>query len=296
VLEGNILTEIEELSFSTSGTVGEICVVLGDRVKAGDPLIRLDTTMLQTRRDALADQLEHARTMDDFTTTEAALTTRMLALQYGEDSARCQLYVNEQNQAAQNRAAQIASLEDQLAEAEDNLNVQSVVTAPCDGTVAAVNVNVGDVVWPNAVVAVVADDSTCYLQTEFMNESVAAAASEIYATIGGTRYEVEYVPIETSDYITKVLSGVTMYSTFEVEGGTSDLVGQYAMLYLMTTQLEQVLNIPANALLRDAEGYYVYVDEAGVKTRRAVEIGVLTAAQAEILSGLEEGESVYVVG
>lgn len=296
VLEGNILPLTNELSFSTGGKVGEVYVTLGAQVEEGEPLVRLDITALESQRDALVDSLAYARTMDDFSSREVEIQLQLLALQYGEDSAHYRLYVNEQKEAAEQRAIEIAALEEQLAAAEESLNVQSVVTAPCDGTVVAVNVNAGDPVWPNAVVAVVVDNDSCYLQTEFLAQDTIANASEVYATIGGLRYEVTYVPIDSNEYITKMLSGQTMYATFEVEGAESDLIGQYALLYLMTAQREQVLCVPSNAVLRDSMGYYVYVSENGEKVRRDIEIGLKTAAQVEILSGLEEGENVYVVG
>ena len=295
VIEGNIIPEIEKLSFSTSGTVQEVYVCMGDVVKEGDPLVKLDTSAMQARRDALADQVEYAKTMDEFSTREAALTAKQMGLQFGEDSPRCLLYINEQKEAAKKRTADIEALEMQLEEAEDALNVQSVLSAPFDGTVASVSVSVGDMVRPNATIAVVANDSTCYLQTEFFTETAVAAATEVYATVGGVRYEVTYVPMDINDYISQSLSNQTMYAKFEIEDGNSDLVGQYALLYLMTIQQEQVLNVPSNAVLRDSEGYYVYVDQNGVKERRPVEVGVVTTAQAEIVSGLQEGESVYVV-
>ena len=296
VMEGNILPRTEALSFASAGRVGEVCVTLGEQVEAGQTLIRLDTSALQAQRDAVADALDYARTMDGYSSREAELTRQMLALQYGADSARVRLYVNEQKEAAQQRADSLAELEQQLADAENALNVQSVLTAPCSGTVAAVNVNVGDMVWPQAEVAVVTDDSSCYLQTEFLTETTIRAATEVYATIGGLRYEIDYVPMDSGDYITKMLSGASMYSTFELAEADSGLIGQYALLYLMTAQREQVLCVPANAVLRDASGYYVYVNQDGVKERRDLEVGLTTAAQVEILSGLEEGERVYVVG
>lgn len=296
VIEGNVLPEVEQLSFTTSGTIGEILVTMGDQVKAGDALVKLDTTTLKAQRDSIADSLEYARTMDAFDTREAQLNYQLTVEQYGEDSAHCRLLANEQREAAEKRAAQIASLEEKLAEAEEALNVQSVLTSPCNGTVAAVNVNVGQTVWPNEVAVVVASEDSCYLQTEFLSESTVDSASELYATIGGLRYEVEYVPMDKNEYITKTLSGAPMNSTYQILDGDNSLVGQYALLYLMTDQREGVLCVPSNAVLHDSTGYYVYVDENGTKSRQNVEVGLQTAAQVEILSGLEEGVQVYVVG
>lgn len=296
VLEGNVLPELEELSFSVNGCVREVCVLLGDPVKKGDPLIRLDTEALEEVHKSLTEQLEYARKMDEFDTEAAELNGELLAQQAGWGSSQYRLFANEQEAAAQKRAAEIAELERQLAEVDEGLNLETVLTAPCDGTVASIAVKVGDMVQEEQVVAVVADNSKCFLQTEYLAEAKVTLASAVYATVGGVRYDVTYVPMETKDYITKALAGETLYSSFSLKGAKSDLIGQYALLYVMSSQREQVLNIPANALLRDEKGYYVYVERGGEKVPQEVEIGLKTAAQVEILSGLQEGERVYVVG
>lgn len=296
VLEGNVLPKLEELSFSENGVVGQVCVLLGDSVKKGDPLIRLDTEALKETRETLTEELEYAKKMDDFDTRAAELNGELLAQQVGWGSSRYLLFANEQEAAAKQRAAEIAALERQLAEINENLNEESVLKAPCDGTVAALAVSVGDPVQEDEIIAAVADDSQCFLQTEYLAEAKVSLASTVYATVGGVRYSVSYLPMETKDYITKALAGETLYSSFALEGAKSDLIGQYALLYVMSSQREQVLNIPANALLRDEKGYYVYVDHDGERVRQEVEIGLKTDAQVEILSGLKEGENVYVVG
>ncbi|HCB13749.1 MAG TPA: efflux transporter periplasmic adaptor subunit [Gammaproteobacteria bacterium] len=55
---------------------------------------------------------------------------------------------------------------------------------------------------------------------------------------------------------------------------------------------EQVLQIPANALFRQGEGWAVFVIENGQAHRRAVEIGQRGALNVEVRSGLAEGEQV----
>ena len=51
---------------------------------------------------------------------------------------------------------------------------------------------------------------------------------------------------------------------------------------------------PANALFADGLTRYVYVMNDGVRQRRNVEIGVITDWEVQIISGLQEGEWVYV--
>ena len=58
---------------------------------------------------------------------------------------------------------------------------------------------------------------------------------------------------------------------------------------------ENVLKIPLNALYSEDDMYYVYIIEDGeTRVRRNVEIGAVSAAEAEIVSGLEEGDVIYV--
>ncbi len=296
VLTASVLPRCEELSFPVSGRIGEICVTLGEKVKKGDPIVRLDTKDLEERCEDLREELQYARKMDEFDTRAAELNEVALAGQTGWDSPSCQLYINEREAERQERSAQIAKLQRKLEQMEKKINVESVIAAPCDGEVAAMTVCVGDTVKEKQVVAAVADDSACFLKTDHLEESSVSLMGSVYATVGGVRYEVEYVPMKAKDYAEKKLAGSKLFSTFELKGGESGLIGQYAMLYLMSSQREQVLNIPSNALQWGESGYYVYVQRESGRVRQEVKVGLKTAAQAEILSGLKEGEMVYVAG
>lgn len=295
VLSGVILPETEELSFGTDGQVGELLAEVGDRVKKGDPLLRLRNPELNKRREELEEKLENARAMDEFDSRTAELNRQQLAEQSGYYSASYQFYVNEQESAAQRRTAEIETLERDIARIDKQLE-EGAIYAPFDGTMAAVRVTPGSRVERGKTVAIIAADSGCLLETEFVSEANVKKKAAVYATIGGKRYEVSYVSVEEREYLSKTLAGETVSAKFEVKGGKSELVGQYALLYLLTAQREQALTIPINALHKDAAGYYVYTDQNGEMSRRDVEVGLRTSAQAEILSGLEEGESVYVVG
>ncbi len=296
VLTASVLPRCEELSFSVNGRVGEICVTLGQTVKKGDPLIRLDTKELEESREELTKELEYARKMDEFDTREAELNEARIAQQSGWDSPACQLYINEREAEKQERATQIGKLERKLKRMNQTINVESVITASCDGEVAAMTVCVGDSVKKDQVVTAVADNSSCFLQTDYMEEGTVNLAGSVYAVVGGVRYEVEYIPMSTKDYVARNLSGRKLFSSFRLKDGDTGLIGEFAMLYLMSSQREQVLSIPSNALIWGESGYYVYVQRGDERIRQEVKVGLRTAAQTEILSGLKEGEMVYVAG
>ena len=57
-------------------------------------------------------------------------------------------------------------------------------------------------------------------------------------------------------------------------------------------QGDQVLQVPASALFRSADQWFVFAIESSVARRRAVQIGHRSALSVEILSGLKEGDAV----
>ena len=63
---------------------------------------------------------------------------------------------------------------------------------------------------------------------------------------------------------------------------------------ITTAVRTDVLAIPAEALKKDKDGYYVYVVVDGAAVRHAVTPGIQSDEDAEILSGLDEGERVVL--
>ncbi len=102
---------------------------------------------------------------------------------------------------------------------------------------------------------------------------------------------------------------LTMDNQIDPTTGTSRLKAEFANTdnalfpnqfvnarLLLETRRGRVL-APAAAILRGAQGTYVdAVDENGVASVRPVTVGVIEGADAEIISGLQPGESVVVDG
>ena len=71
-------------------------------------------------------------------------------------------------------------------------------------------------------------------------------------------------------------------------------IGQSVRVVLTEERREGVVVIPRNLVRRYLDADYVYVLAGGEKLERAVEVGLMTASEAEIVRGLEAGEQVIV--
>jgi membrane fusion protein (multidrug efflux system) len=74
------------------------------------------------------------------------------------------------------------------------------------------------------------------------------------------------------------------------------LANAYVSVLLSAREPTLRLAIPANAVLANATGDYVFVNKDGKAERRIVKMGELQAGYVEILAGLEAGEEVVTEG
>lgn len=63
---------------------------------------------------------------------------------------------------------------------------------------------------------------------------------------------------------------------------------------IVTLEAPDAVRVPASALFRRGEGFAVFVVEAGRARRRVVSIGARAAFEAQVLTGLEPGETVIL--
>ncbi|MBO5337571.1 MAG: hypothetical protein J6A94_10630 [Lachnospiraceae bacterium] len=147
----------------------------------------------------------------------------------------------------------------------------------------------------NEAVVAVGDFSRKLLICDYLKKSRITKAEEIYALIAGKKYELEYLPMESEEYIRLTESGEDVYTTFEIKNPSDEItVGDYAVIVVMNKRCEQVLTVLKDAIDRDGATHYVYVVENGEGVRRNVKVGYSDGLYTEIVSGLSEGEQVMV--
>lgn len=136
-----------ELSFASVGRVKAVDVKVGDRVRAGQVLVELDTTLLEAR-------VKEA---------EANLAVAQVQVNYLKRIGTDEVHL-ESAQAEADRAQAL------LDSANTTLATQSTLVAPFDGTIVSVDVSPAETVVPGLVIITIGDLSTFQVETTDLSE------------------------------------------------------------------------------------------------------------------------------
>ena len=309
--DASVKPYVQELYFEVDGTVETVSAYPGIMVQEGDVLIELDQSSLEEQAESLQKELEYTQKDNAYSDALAELDIEILQVELrqlmAEGGSEKEIALK-QNEIEQKKAAlrqtqalrepDIEKKQADLKKISESLN-KNILRAPFSGRIVyGDELRKGSWVTAYDPVGYISDDSQLSIISEYITESKLLTADRIYAHIGSRQYEIELVPVDQDEYISMLLSGVTMTTEFRIVGPQEYLeeveAGQYAAVCIYTNYVEDALLVPSGAVLRDASGRYVYVDEDGTRVRRQVRIGKTTDALVQILEGLEEGEVVYV--
>lgn len=285
-----------DLSFAVSGTVTDVFVEPGDKVRKGQRLAAIDDTVLQAQLDAAQSSLD------------AAEVTRSEHLSDGSTG----------EQVAADEAAVVAA-ESSLAQAEDAVT-DAVLRSTTAGTVTAVGLEVDDTVGSSGAggnTDTSTDTSTgtstgaiTVVSTGRFVVDATIASGEVEKVAKGLQAEVTISGIDGTVYGTVQevglvaetdSSGAAVFPvTVAITDKRDDLfAGTSADLSIVVSQRAAVLTVDSRAV--QIEGDTTYVDKVtdpatGDSTRTEIEIGDIDAMATEVVSGLVEGDVVVVPG
>jgi len=190
---------------------------------------------------------------------------------------------------------EIAFQEEKLARLQKK-NGANVITAPSDGVITYLaDLRVGDEVTVNSYPAALADDTLCLVQCEYFSEAQISEMEQIYAIKDGKKFPLIYYPYKEGDFERKSAKGEGVYTFFEVENADERIsFGEDIKVVMVKESRENVLILPANCIRRDGDKCFVYRYEDGRRVSVSVEIGISDELNTEILSGIEEGDRIYV--
>lgn len=282
------------LSAQVQGAIVSLNVKVGDTVKVGQELVRIDAREALQNAAASAAQVNAARASVQVASNEFERQKQLYQKQYisqaALDRAQAQL------QASQ---AQVQALQAQAGAATTQSGFYSV-KAPYPGVVSEVPVALGDMAMPGRPLVRLHDPSALRV-TAMVPQMVAAALAGVQtlqAEIPGLitpRIAVPASQIQLLPTVDAATHTVQLRVALppDLKGATP---GMFARLWLPATSGaagEQRVQIPASAVVRRAEMTGVYVlDAQGHPLLRQVRLGRRNGEQIEVLSGLRQGDKV----
>jgi RND family efflux transporter MFP subunit len=262
----------------TQGKILECYVDVGDRVNAGQPIVKVDTL------------LKYAA----FIAAKSAL---------GKVESDLERFTNLYRQGnLSSNELELAELNCRSAEAQYLVAKRqfedAVVCAPISGEVAEKNVAIGMMVVPGTPVATIIDISRLKVVvavsenniTRIMKGMKVSVAVETYPGVlftGTVKYtgpkanESLFFPIEVvviNDQSHRLKAGMTAHVTIRETASTNTLL------------------VPRIALIGSTHEGKIFVVENSLARIRSVVVGKEYGANIEILSGLSEGDTVVTVG
>ncbi len=193
----------------------------------------------------------------------------------------------------------------QVAQAQagvDALNAQlgkTVLRAPISGTVSAKNVQVGEIVAPNAPVISIISDATFEIEGQLSEADIAHVAVGQHATASldayGTGSAFDAV-VTKLDPVETTINGVGSYKVTLQFVQANDQVksGMSANVKIVTGEQKGVIAVPERSIFtNDAKHYVLVAADKAQPEQRSVEIGIKGAdGYVEITSGLNAGDRI----
>lgn len=272
-----------QVAAEESGVIRQILKEKGARVRAGDPLLRIDDAIL-------AAQVAQARAQADLAGQAWERRKRL----WEEDGVGSEIAYLEAKFGAEQTAANLRALEERLA--------RTVIRAPFEGTLEARLVEVGSMVGPGQVVARVVDLDPV---------KIVAGVPERYAADvrTGAQAMVTFDVFPGELYTAPVsFVGATVdprNRTFPIEIVIPNPRGlikpeMVSNVALARRDLASAVVVPQDALVRVENGYVVFVaverDGATVAEVRKVVLGPSQRNMAVVEEGVEPGDRLIVVG
>lgn len=284
------------LSFRVPGTVDSLLVTIGDSVRMGQILARLDTTDFELR----VEEAEAALARDASRLRKAeADYERVRGLYEADNAARSEL--DAARAAAESSEAQVEAANKQLEQAHQRLGY-TVLRAPVDGLVASVEVEVNEAVQSGRGVFLLASGSRPEVRVTVPEVLIEQIEKGQPVSVSFDAIPDRSFPAEVAEVgVAATGTGTTFDVTVRFSEAEPTLrSGLAASVTFSLGEEAPRLTVPPVAVGEDTEGRFVLVLERegegeGIVRRRPVVVGQ-TGQTIEIVEGLDEGELVVTAG
>ncbi len=317
-----------DLHAKVSGYIRRINVDIGDRVRAGQVIARLEVPELNAQVNGAQAEVRHseseiARAQSEISRAESNHVALHSAYQrLAQASAQRPGLIAEQElddvrAKDQEAEAQIEVAKSALAATQqqlgvskaDNQRVQvlsdySVVTAPFTGVITKRYADTGSLIQAGTASNTQAMPVVRLVQSDLLRLRMPVPETDVsYIHTGG---EVQVRVQATGETFTgkiirfsRALDSATRTMVVEVDVENPALTlspGMYAQTEITLQQRSAALTIPAEAVVHGENGDYVLAVDNSQVVKKNVTLGIQGPDKVEILSGLAEGETVVLSG
>ena len=286
---GRIVPAIRQgLFFATQGHVRNVYVREGETVSIGDVIADLDVIdNVESERERQNIPVQRAEIRLEI----ARLQLEMVEAQDDSDTKDIQVGIKEQELAL----AQLALDEVTLSMPDWDLAIgNATLVATMDGTLNELNINVGDTVEPFAEVGEIVDISTLELaatlrsdQLEVLEEGLDVTVTPINRPGESITGSIRHLPDNRFGEDTD-----TFISFDSSPSEIGLLIGNRAQVTAVLERREGVLWLPPQAIRTFSGRNFVVVRDGNAEVRFDVEVGLRSRDRVEIVTGLEEGQTV----
>ncbi|MBN8504942.1 MAG: efflux RND transporter periplasmic adaptor subunit [Burkholderiales bacterium] len=285
-VEGVVEAERQaQLSLPVQGTVLQLPVRAGDRLKAGQLLLRVDArsatqgaTAAAAQQEAIAAQLQLA---EQELSRQRQLRAQGFISQAALDQAQTQFRAAQAQLRAQ--AAQASAAGTQAS--------QHALHAPFDGVLAELPVQLGDLALPGKLLATMYDPRALRVSVNLPLAQLPAPDAPLRVELAGQTLvptRVERLPMVDAQ-------SHTVQLRLQLPAGTQAAPGQFARVLWAAPASEGRVFVPRSALLQRGELDLLYVHTPeGRALLRQVRLGPAAGEQVEVLAGLKAGETVVL--
>ncbi len=274
VTGGNDINVISE----TTGRVSQVNVKIGNYVKAGTPLLKVDDEL--PKAQLLSAQAGYDKAKKDYERNQKLRQENLISDSQLESSR--QIY---------------NSSEAAFIQATRQYN-NTAVTAPISGVVTSFTVERGTYLTMGVPIANIVNINTLKLK-------VNVAEQDVIRLKVGDAVELTTDVYPTAKYyghISSISAKGTDIHTYPVEVGFENdnryplKAGMFVKAAFFNNQQRLSLVIPRDSLIGSAKTPQIYVVENGVAKLREIILGVESGTNREVKSGLQEGDLVVVSG
>jgi RND family efflux transporter MFP subunit len=281
----------------------------GERVKRGDAVVTLDTRDLDARlREALATTAsQRAAVAQAEARADAARATaereQRLAAHGAEPVKAAEDAAAQQREAdAALRTAKAAVEQSQAAyQVAKVARSDAVLTAPFDGLLAEVFVEVGDQTVPGSNVFELVDDSRLHVEATIDEADIARVKLDQPATLRLDALPGQPLSGVVSRLDPTVRTDAKGARTLRIEVEVSDLKaalaagvrpGMSANVDVRVAEKTDVLSLPTSVIIGRGTKRSVDLIQNGVVVERPIQVGISSWERTEIVAGLRAGDRV----